>query len=83
MAHHCVHPWQVLATQSPCAGLLGPALRGTSALLAGAVDGTDAHPEASQAVDAPDATMKSRLVNLILDSSIGVSDASNRPRLCA
>jgi hypothetical protein len=35
MAHHCVQPWQVLATQVPFAGVLGRALRGTSAALNG------------------------------------------------
>jgi hypothetical protein len=68
MAHHCVQPWQVLATQSPWAGLLGPALRGIKALESGC--GVVAQPVATMAADAPDAMMKVRLVSLMPSSSM-------------
>jgi hypothetical protein len=64
MAHHCVHPWQVLATHSPTAGLEGFALRGTNALLNGAA-GNMAQPEAKEAPAMPDAMMNVRLVSFM------------------
>jgi hypothetical protein len=72
-AHHCVQPWQVLATHSPFAGVLGRALRGISALLNGmglclACSAANALPPIVQAAVAADALMNSRLVNLMIAS---------------
>jgi hypothetical protein len=58
-----VQPWQVLATQSPVAGLLGRAARGTRALDCGAT--VVAQPAANKPADAPDAMMKVLRVSLM------------------
>jgi hypothetical protein len=72
MAHHCVQPWQVLATQSPTAGLLGLALRGLNALITGtAAAASPATIHVADAADAADAIKNSRLVNF-MTSSCGV-----------
>jgi hypothetical protein len=67
MAHHCVQPWQVLATQSPAAGLEALALRGSSALCTGPA-GKPAQPVTSDPAEMPDAMMKIRLVSLMRNS---------------
>jgi hypothetical protein len=59
-----VQPWQVLATQSPVAGLLGLALRGINALCSGAC-AMPAQPVISAPAEMPDAMMKVRLVSLM------------------
>jgi hypothetical protein len=61
MAHHCVQPWQVLATHSPFAGPAAFALRTAMALVCGCV----AQPAASIVAVAADALMNSRLVSLM------------------
>jgi hypothetical protein len=80
MAHHCVQPWQVLATHSPVAGLLGLAARGTKALVMGVA--VLAQPEASRPTDAPDARMRVRLVNLMACSCSDLSTCQ-LAKLCA
>jgi hypothetical protein len=64
MAHHCVQPWQVLATQSPVAGLQGLAFRGVNALCNGA-DCRPAHPVTNDPAVMPDAMMKTRRVSFM------------------
>jgi hypothetical protein len=73
IAHHCVQPWQVLATHSPLAGVLGRALRGIRAFLndiglALACAAARALPAYAQATDAAEALINSRLVNLMIAS---------------
>jgi hypothetical protein len=64
MAHHWVQPWQVLATQSPAAGLLALALRGISALCKGPA-AIPAQPVMSEPAEMPPAMMKIRRVSLM------------------
>jgi hypothetical protein len=54
IAHHCVQPWQVLATQSPLAGPAALAGRSAIALVTGAAVCV-AHPADSIAALATDA----------------------------
>src|SRR5512134_3754766 len=65
IAHHCVQPWQVLATQSPLAGAVSFDLRTAIALETGSVV---AHPAASKVAVAAEAWMNVRLVSLIRKS---------------
>jgi hypothetical protein len=68
-----VQPWQVLATHSPLAGVLGRILRGISAFLNGmglGLAGSAAHalPASAHAADAAEALINSRRVNLMIAS---------------
>jgi hypothetical protein len=75
MAHHWVQPWQVLATHSPLAGVLGRILRGISAFLKGmglGLSAAKALPPSIQTADAADALINSRLVNFMTTSCIEI-----------